>query len=321
MLLHLLNEGKFVDGIIDLFETVNPFNNKYVLLTDNPRQIQSESYINTKYLNIIRPGGAEYRSLLNESKLYDAILLHYLDAPKASFVNSASAMTKFVWMIWGGDAYGLLDGYKIYDDATIGLLKKTNATIGGLRFWMIKNRLSGLKRKVFKSSTLKAIERVSYCTTVIPDDYRIFSERLPLRAKYVDFSYGIKDYFEERELDNVITSHILVGNSGYPSNNHLTVLEKLATINIGDRKIIVPLSYGPTKYIQEVIKSGKKLFEDSFIPVTDYLRYGEYANLLSGCSFGIMNHYRQQGMGNIILLLWMGVKVYLRPEKIGRAHV
>ena len=42
--------------------------------------------------------------------------------------------------------------------------------------------------------------------------------------------------------------------------------------------------------------------------------YTEYASLLATCSSGIFDNNRQQGMGNISLLLYLGKKVYIRED-------
>lgn len=45
-----------------------------------------------------------------------------------------------------------------------------------------------------------------------------------------------------------------------------------------------------------------------FMPIDDYM------NKISSCGFVIMNHVRQQGVGNIISMLYMGAKVFIREE-------
>ena len=40
----------------------------------------------------------------------------------------------------------------------------------------------------------------------------------------------------------------------------------------------------------------------------------EYNKMLSTCSVAIMNHYRQQAVGNIIALVYSGAKVYLSSQ-------
>ena len=79
-----------------------------------------------------------------------------------------------------------------------------------------------------------------------------------------------------------------------------------------DIKIICPLSYGDEKYREEVIKKGKEIFKEKFHPITEFMNYQQYLELLSKCSVGIFNNNRQQAMGNISALLKIGKKIYLR---------
>ena len=37
----------------------------------------------------------------------------------------------------------------------------------------------------------------------------------------------------------------------------------------------------------------------------------EYNQYIQSCSIVVMNHYRQQAVGNVLTMLWMGAKVYL----------
>jgi dTDP-N-acetylfucosamine:lipid II N-acetylfucosaminyltransferase len=40
----------------------------------------------------------------------------------------------------------------------------------------------------------------------------------------------------------------------------------------------------------------------------------DYLSLLSGIDIAVMNHRRQQGLGNILPIMYFGKKVYLRSE-------
>jgi len=40
----------------------------------------------------------------------------------------------------------------------------------------------------------------------------------------------------------------------------------------------------------------------------------QYIKKLQGCGIVIMNHYKQQAVGNILMMLWLGSKVYLNES-------
>src|SRR5690606_7080247 len=78
-----------------------------------------------------------------------------------------------------------------------------------------------------------------------------------------------------------------------------------------DFNLYVPLSYGSEDYKNRIIKKGKELFGSRFKPLEDFIPYQEYITFLKNIDILILNHRRQQGMGNTIQALGMGKKVFL----------
>lgn len=317
MLLHLVNDEKFIDGIIEFFERISKGNNKFLAGVE---AINKELKYIKKYKNdilIATYGSDEYKMYVGDIEKYDAVLIHFLDIFKADIVCKAPVNVIFVWMIWGGDAYRLFD-YKLYDDLTLDVIRQINNKNLLKQFisdFYIYKKIQKRKKEQKRLKLLAAIRRMNYCTTIIPTEYNIFKTHLPLKAKYIPFIYGLKDFINNESFHrNLPGFNILVGNSGSPSNNHLWVFELLSKSNLSDRKVIVPLSYGNNEYIKMLLSKGDELLEDSFVPITDFLEFKEYVNILSNCSICIMNNFRQEGMGNVVLMFWLGARVYLRIE-------
>ena len=103
--------------------------------------------------------------------------------------------------------------------------------------------------------------------------------------------------------------NILLGNSATPTNRHKSALDALSRFANEDIKIYAPLSYGDDAYRDEVISYGRELFGDKFVPVTEFMERSEYISFLTKISIGVFNYDRQQGLGNIHLLMRMGAKV------------
>jgi len=318
VILHLFHDEKFTAGIIDFFEKLYPKANNYVVITSAKGRLKYPDPLCR--VQVVCYKSNSFKQLLASVADYDAIFLHYLDKFKAELINSSPNYDRFVWMIWGGDAYKLFD-IKLHDEETEIVNRKSQEP-----FWLFKGlKNTALGDKLFgKSSTnhdrliFDAIRKIRYCTTILPCEYDLFKANLPLSAIYIPFSYGLKEFNQKgrQHADTNERINILVGNSGYPSNNHMTALRLLSRLELGKRKVIVPLSYGPNRYIEEVIKGGKQILLHAFAPITEFLSFDEYYKLVSGCSVCIMNHYRQQGMGNIIILLWLGARLYMRSENI-----
>jgi dTDP-N-acetylfucosamine:lipid II N-acetylfucosaminyltransferase len=103
----------------------------------------------------------------------------------------------------------------------------------------------------------------------------------------------------------------MIGNSSSETNNHLELFDLLEKINLDNKKIYVPLSYGSNEYASIIKEIGRKKFGSNFTPLDTFMPLDEYNKLLQSCGVVIMNHHRQQAFGNIVASLWMGAKVFL----------
>jgi dTDP-N-acetylfucosamine:lipid II N-acetylfucosaminyltransferase len=121
-----------------------------------------------------------------------------------------------------------------------------------------------------------------------------------------------KNYTVNKNLKDTI--NIQVGNSADPTNNHMQVFDFLRKFKNDNIKIFTPLSYGNNNYAKLVISKGKNIFGDKFIPMLKFKENSEYLNFLTEIDIAIFAHDRQQAMGNIITLLGMGKKVYMKSN-------
>src|SRR5690606_37456726 len=109
-------------------------------------------------------------------------------------------------------------------------------------------------------------------------------------------------------------SDILIGNSASPENNHLDTFKVIRErFDIVGRRIVVPLSYGDMHYREHVVRAGKQLFGDKFQPLLGYMSRAEYFESLSSCGFVVMNHSRQQAIGNVSAALLSGARLFMNP--------
>jgi hypothetical protein len=107
----------------------------------------------------------------------------------------------------------------------------------------------------------------------------------------------------------------MVGHSGAPENNHLDVFQKInELVPEKEFQILSPLSYGNGAYIKIVKEEGLKFFGEKFEVLSDFIPRENYYIKLAEASHAIFNHKIQQAFGNILGLIFMGVKVFLNPE-------
>lgn len=224
---------------------------------------------------------------LSKARLIVAHCLYHSSLISFLFENQ-KLLGKLVWKLWGGDLY-------LY-------------------------RQAGTKANPFDNEEKRkqVIKNIGFIASPVEDEFNHIREIYKTNAQYLFAFYpSFVDYREIRLPEthrNDSTLNILVGNSAYPTSNHLqafSLLEKYAGQPV---RIYCPLSYGDKKYAEEISTAGKKIFGDKFIPMLDFLPFDKYVEFLSTIDIAVMNHDRQQALGNILTLLHLGKKVYLRQE-------
>ncbi|MFW5848068.1 MAG: TDP-N-acetylfucosamine:lipid II N-acetylfucosaminyltransferase, partial [bacterium] len=170
------------------------------------------------------------------------------------------------------------------------------------------------------------IRKLNYVLTSKTGDFNILKNNFSTDARRYDLIHPLPLDFdnlnkskrvlpEKFQLKNRFKRVILVGNSANSSNNHIEILYNFKRIDSNNFCIVMPLSYsGHDRYINELIKVGKKLFGERFIPIREYLDKEVYSQLLNQVDVAIFNHKRQQALANIIALLYLGKKVYIRKD-------
>ena len=325
MLLHLLNDEKFTESHIDIFENVNPDNNLFLIgyLEDGGsfKHVDSlkEKVVTAKYFS------DEYFEKIGELGGYEAVIINGLSGPKENLIRKSSQDVNFVWNSWGYDYVKLLRK-NLYSEKTKDLVTKLNADFEDVDWkrWVKKSplikiyrKLQFWRRRIIKKKTFK---KISYFSTVLPQEADILKEKLHLSAKYVPFNYGHTALLIRQNESHSLSrdkNNILCGNSANPTNNHIDIFDKLGKIELGNRKIITPLSYpGRKEYVARITKLGKQKLGENFQPLYEFIPFQEYFELLTSCAVGIFNHNRQQGGGNINLLLWLGAKVFISEKNL-----
>lgn len=321
--LHLLHDDKFTDYIIDIFEKCNQGQNVYLVGTYNnfSKFSKSEKQIFANY------NTENYDDLLRQH--YDLVIIHFLDSNKAKVLQKLSHEPPVCWLMWGGDFYesGLCPNVTgLYQTETLRILKKSKSRAQGNLIMQIARKLKHLfgQKKIVppgdvKNTLRNAIPRIDFIGTVIPDEFNLLQNLKGFRAEQVFFSYATIEHLLSQNLDLQIgekANSILIGNSNTATSNHMDVFKKIKDLHVFDQ-VIVPLSYGGDAiYRDQITFRGRQIFKDRFVPLETFITPQEYRNLLLQCSVAIFNHNRQQAVGNIILMVYLGAKVFLSEESL-----
>ena len=313
MRLHLLPDEKIINRTIDLFEEVYPGENKYIILLWG--NSLTGKFVEKKNDNVffLHYGNKSFWKIVGEINDYDSVIIHYLSVLSAKFINRIEH-PKIYWIEWGGDLYNTFlehKGYKLYENER--LISKL--IHGNMPYFFYKIYKNFKSRRLIKKMH-PVVKKVKY---FVPDS--MYNEYPLLLKYYPEFSHLEYKEFFYYPIDEILgpdlikktceENSIIVGNSCSFTGNHLHVLHKLKELNV-ENKIIVPLSYsGNAKYKDMIIGYGNQAFGNRFVPVTDFLSLSEYNKLLLSASVFIYGSLRQEAVGNILIALYLGGKVFL----------
>jgi len=312
---HIAFDEKFIDAAYRVFETAYPDKNVFFIVTQN----RNFKYIKKAKGTAIHPMRLLGKKFVKSLNQYEMVFIHWMDEVQMQLLVLSSPSVKFIWLGWGGDYY---DAF-IYSRQEDMLLKKTALLFNKLE--LQSNRLTFdqiLKRAVkfflFRPIDKKeAINRVDFFSPVLKEDYDLVKKSLPnFKARYLPWNYGTleDDMISGLESSEITGENILIGNSATPENNHLEGFDILNKIDLDGRQIICPLSYGNTAYGEFIKQAGEQSFGKSFVPLMKFMPAHEYYKLISSCSFVIMNHLRQQAMGNIITMMYLGARIFMQKS-------
>ncbi len=315
MILHIVPDNKFIDMAYNMFEKASPNNNKFMVVT---RQKEFKYIKTTPITKVVRDKflSNEFAQSLNN---YEFIVLHTLSDMAKKLILNANETTKFIWIGWGFDYYCYSDKELLKEKT----LQLKNNLIKSKDFFG-KNILRKIKKFAKYASVYKGIEdtekifnKIDYFAPVLYEDYLLIQKQFKnFNPLYLDWNYGTLENDLIHEDLIISADNILLGNSASFENNHIEAIDMLKKLDLNKKKIICPLSYGLREYADSVIKYGNKNFGMKFNPLLDFMKIEEYNKVISSCSIVVMNHFRQQAMGNIIVMMYFGAKIFLNKENI-----
>jgi hypothetical protein len=171
-----------------------------------------------------------------------------------------------------------------------------------------------------------AISRIDYFSGVFPIEYDYLKKNNFFKAERFEFNYIRYGLFKEEDIEaynhKTAETNILIGNNALPRNNHVDLFYELSNLKLTNIKLICPLSYaGTERYINFVCKTGNGLFGNMFYPIRDFLPYEQYAQIINSCQVAMFLIERQAAVGNILLCLWAGVKVFVSKTSINYIYL
>ena len=98
------------------------------------------------------------------------------------------------------------------------------------------------------------------------------------------------------------------------------MLKKLSKFRGENIEVTTVLSYGDMEYKEAIMETGKQIFGDKFVPLSNYLSPMDYAKWCAQNDIYVLSQDRQQGLGNSFITLATGGKLYIKSEITTFSH-
>lgn len=316
-ILHIATDDKFLDHAFPVFEKVFPGANYVFVFT--ARTPLKYVKLNPDHIEARRGGFFTKKAKVGKSiySKYDLVVFHSLGASTYPELGNIPEHTPTIWLGWGFDYYPeLLPKIPLH-------LEKTESLYRRLAAANTKHRAAALVKVLMRlvwprNRKVRAVERVTVFSPVLPDEYGMVKNSRKWRRfpKFASWNYGTMEDNLIKGFEGEIVSGnaILVGNSATYTGNHAEAFDLLHKLGVNDREVVAPLSYGDPQLAKELTSLGQEYFSDNFEPLMDFMPVQEYVAIIKKCGYVIMNHVRQQAVGNIVIMLYLGARVFVRQE-------
>lgn len=319
-IVHFAVDDKFIPFIQETFEQVFPDKN-YYRVPGNPKE----------GLKFVRPAsnvcivGERYwdsSDVADDLQDCDCLIIHFMTRWFMEGILKAPPKCLVVWVGWGADYYYLIEpllGNLLLPDTT-----KLSSELIKPRSWcdLLFKALQKpskvfryIRRKLMLDRSIHDVIGRIDLLWVNPEEMSMIETALPgFRGQFHRICYySAEDTFSVGP-DKMSGPDILIGNSATPTNNHLEAFTLISKLQLDDRKIVVPLSYGDQSYGDAIERIGKNLFGSRLVALRHFMPLADYYHAISSCGTVIMNHVRQQAGTTIAAALYKGAKIYLRKE-------
>ena len=313
-ILHLSADEKFINMGLNAFEMAYPAKNKLLVV---------QKHNTVKYVQFENKTIINKQTLAKESRKsefwtdIDVVVFHSLFVYKINIPKNV----KVIWLGFGYDYYDF-----IFDNECEMFSYKTQQIMNNKALKPVKGFVAEfkkvIKRLIFlqyrlKRQKIKMMQRVDIFCPVLTNEYQAIKWPGKNKPKLMDWNYGtMEDNWAKEGSSKLCGKNILLGNSATLTCNHLDGIDLLSNIHSPLSKLIIPLSYGNKNYGTFIKEYAHKHYPGDVLALDSFMPFDDYTQLISSCSCVVMPHKRQQGVGNIIVLLNLGAKVYLDKNNL-----
>lgn len=331
VILHIVFDGILFDRVYSQFEAMEKYENRYLL--DQLGKNQKIKYIKNTEKLLIADTLEEWGEVISNPDV-DIIYLHGLWQSYFKAIDYIREDVVVMWWCYGMEIYENVNRWppllplKIYKPQTHKFLLRHTTVLHAINIELSYSfpRLSILLISIFnllkgnyKNKLIQLLSRIDFAFTPLSTELN----ELKKRHNYIKAKpFVLRGKQEKKPLDiHNDTGCILLEHSANLTNNHLDIIAAIRkkALNLNERDIYIPLSYGEKKMAERVKNEAK--FEGANVHcLMDALPFEEYSKMMNSCTHAIYGMIRQSGLGNIYLCFRKGIKVFFFKDSILYKH-
>ncbi len=239
--------------------------------------------------------------------------------------NVMKALSEADHIIWHGLFYP--DRFMLFLFTCRRFLRKSTWVIWGLDLHSWKDEKKTLRSKFVNFINDRVRAAFKTAVVVFPTDKEVYESRYKGKCFVAPYPMSAEAFGRMEGRRHALPRangkiFVQVAHNSYPFNHHLDVIETISHFDTEKTHYIFPMSYGNEKtwpghiqgYEKEVVDLARDLFGQRAHFLKKLISKEAYNDFLWNMDIAIFPANRQNGVGNIIKLLYMGNKVFLSRD-------
>lgn len=228
-------------------------------------------------------------------------------------------------VVWHGFFYP--DRFMLFLYVFRKFLKKSVWVIWGLDLHNWKNPQRTLKARFFNHVNQRVRKMIKRAVVVFPTDKAVYESQYKGECFVAPYPMTEKAFarLEARRRAKPRANgktFVQIAHNGYPFNRHEDVMADIARFDDDSFEYFFPMSYGNENewaehirdYKLKVVETARDTYGERATFINKLIDKEEYNDFLWNIDIAIFAANRQNGIGNIIKLFYMGNKVFLSKD-------
>lgn len=318
MNLHIVPDNVFINKFYENLKELHIEGNNRIVVRTNVQRLT-----NIKHELPFAPlYTRDFEALTRDTSSYQNVFIHQFTPLLYRWV-AKHHFNNLGWMVWGADLYNLPSVHApLYEELTRLRFIERQRSIQDFLYRVKVRMLHNRFRK-------EAYEKVDYVLTWMTGEYKFATQRLAgLTALHKFFFYENNAPYQV--LDEMLLKSgvprrnnvpiYVLGNSATPELNHLDVVDWMEREKV-KADLWVPVSYGNKAYAR-FLKANLSFYTGGEIRFLEkYMPFDDYLQVLNQSDGLIMNNIRPQGYGNVLMMMYLGKKVFLNSSNLSIADL